>query len=264
MLALSGRLSSRSAAPGRVNRKRPPCLVSIHRPGNGCFESLPFGRIRAEAGWLLKRRAWRQTYSAAAKRPNASHYAKRRAIPIESFLTGKAPDVIHWAVDPRVFDLSLAQQALGDSPVDAALIRNLARQARKPLERARTEVRGHSSGAGSPNSRPQAETGERDPILENTQAVVAIDELVERMSDRRIQTLGMQRMYFVHATEAGSKPIEFRYGSLTAALSQACALIEGGAADVSIHDADGNRVEGAELAACCRGERSLPSNLRSH
>jgi hypothetical protein len=71
-------------------------------------------------------------------------------------------------------------------------------------------------------------------------------------------------MYSVHAAESGSKPIEFRYGSLTAALKQACALIEGGAVDVSIQDADGNRIEGAELAACCRGERSLPSNLRSY
>jgi hypothetical protein len=64
-------------------------------------------------------------------------------------------------------------------------------------------------------------------------------------------------MYFVRASATGSpKRIEFRYRDLGPAFGQACALIKSGASDVSIRDSQGNHIEGSELAACCRGERT--------
>jgi hypothetical protein len=70
-------------------------------------------------------------------------------------------------------------------------------------------------------------------------------------------------MYFVRASASGSpKWIEFRYRDLKPAFGQACALIKSGASDVSIRDSQGNHIEGSELAACCRGERTLNSDLR--
>jgi hypothetical protein len=70
-------------------------------------------------------------------------------------------------------------------------------------------------------------------------------------------------MYFVRASGTGSpKRIEFRYRDLGPALGQACALVKSGAPDVSIRDSRDNHIEGSELAACCRGERTLNSDLR--
>src|SRR5580704_14072870 len=69
-------------------------------------------------------------------------------------------------------------------------------------------------------------------------------------------------MYVVRASASGSlKRIEFRYRDLGPAFRQACALIKSGASDVSIWDSQGNHIEGSELAACCRGERTLNSAL---
>ena len=74
---------------------------------------------------------------------------------------------------------------------------------------------------------------------------------------------GAEAVYFVRAPGSGSPEwIEFRYRDLRPALAQACALIKSGASDVSIRDSHGNNIEGSELAACCRGERTLNSDLR--
>jgi hypothetical protein len=71
-------------------------------------------------------------------------------------------------------------------------------------------------------------------------------------------------MYFIHAVvDDMQKPLELRYGDVSIALDQACALISCGAVDVLIQDGLGNRIEGFELAACCRGERILNNDLSS-
>jgi len=70
-------------------------------------------------------------------------------------------------------------------------------------------------------------------------------------------------IYFVRALVDGmQRTIELRYSNVRQALNQACALISGGAVDVTIQDSRGNRIGGSNLAACCRGERILREDLR--
>ena len=71
-------------------------------------------------------------------------------------------------------------------------------------------------------------------------------------------------MYFVHALVNGSPlPIDLHFSDLQKALDEACAYIDSGADEVAISDGHGNRINGPELLACCRGERRLHSDLRS-
>jgi hypothetical protein len=51
--------------------------------------------------------------------------------------------------------------------------------------------------------------------------------------------------------------------SLEEALSLACELIAEGSQDVFIGDGNGNQIGGEELAACCRNEKKLWSDLRA-
>ena len=46
-------------------------------------------------------------------------------------------------------------------------------------------------------------------------------------------------------------------------LSLACELIADGSRDVFIGDGNGNQIGGEELAACCRNEKKLWSDLRA-
>jgi hypothetical protein len=50
---------------------------------------------------------------------------------------------------------------------------------------------------------------------------------------------------------------------LSDALAHACRLLSEGKPDVSIQDASGNSIDGDELAACCRGDRTLTAELRA-
>src|SRR4051795_5356107 len=96
---------------------------------------------------------------------------------------------------------------------------------------------------------------------------------MQRRRERRLETqprTGAGRpkqgpvVYFVHALVDGmQKTLLLRYTDLADALEQACSLIRSGAVDVQIQDDRGHRVSGSELAACCRGERTLRPNLRT-
>ena len=54
--------------------------------------------------------------------------------------------------------------------------------------------------------------------------------------------------------------VEFQTSAM--ALGQACAALRGGHGAVSIQDGVGNRLAGADLEACCRGEKSVIRALR--
>lgn len=70
-------------------------------------------------------------------------------------------------------------------------------------------------------------------------------------------------IYVVRAVVSeGVRPIALRFDSLDKALRQARAFIERGVESVSIADGEGHQVNGAELAACCRGEKSLSQDLK--
>ena len=69
-------------------------------------------------------------------------------------------------------------------------------------------------------------------------------------------------VYVVRATVIeGVRPMALRFDTLDKALRQARAFIERGVESVSIADGDGHQINGPELAACCRGEKSLSSDL---
>ena len=71
-------------------------------------------------------------------------------------------------------------------------------------------------------------------------------------------------VYVVKATvSAGMRPIALRFDTLDKALRQARAFIERGVDSVSIADGDGHQINGPELAACCRGEKSLSRDLKA-
>ena len=46
------------------------------------------------------------------------------------------------------------------------------------------------------------------------------------------------------------------------ALAHACRLLSEGKTDVAIQGGDGRSIGGEELAACCRGEKTLTENLQ--
>jgi hypothetical protein len=71
-------------------------------------------------------------------------------------------------------------------------------------------------------------------------------------------------MYFVHALVDGmQREIRLPFADANAALEKACDLIRDGAVDVSIQHGRDKRIGGFELAACCRGQRTLNSDLTS-
>ena len=72
--------------------------------------------------------------------------------------------------------------------------------------------------------------------------------------------------YFVSYAMAGVPKSPFAiddYLSPEEALALAGQLIAEGSQDVFIGDDDGNQIGGEELAACCRNERKLTSDLRA-
>ncbi len=52
-------------------------------------------------------------------------------------------------------------------------------------------------------------------------------------------------------------------GDLKAALAHATKLLLSGHLGVAIQDGEGKEIFGYDLAACCRGEKKLTSNLRA-
>jgi hypothetical protein len=79
---------------------------------------------------------------------------------------------------------------------------------------------------------------------------------------RELKDVGM--VYVVRATVSeGVRPIALRFDTLDNALRQARAFIERGVESVSIADGDGHQINGPELAACCRGEKSLSRDLKA-
>jgi hypothetical protein len=50
---------------------------------------------------------------------------------------------------------------------------------------------------------------------------------------------------------------------LQGALADACDQIARGEMDVAIQDGSGKSIRGEDLAACCRGEKTLTSDLRA-
>lgn len=70
-------------------------------------------------------------------------------------------------------------------------------------------------------------------------------------------------VYVVRATVSpGVRPIALRYDTVDKALGQARAFLERGMEAVSIADGDGHQINGTELEACCRGEKSLSRDLQ--
>jgi hypothetical protein len=58
------------------------------------------------------------------------------------------------------------------------------------------------------------------------------------------------------------REIRLPFADANAALEKACDLIRDGAVDISIQHGRGKRIGGSELA-CCRGQRTLNSDLTS-
>lgn len=59
--------------------------------------------------------------------------------------------------------------------------------------------------------------------------------------------------YVVSATISGApKEMRFLFDLVEKALTQACALLNQGARNVSIRDEHGHHIEGVELEACCQ------------
>jgi hypothetical protein len=79
---------------------------------------------------------------------------------------------------------------------------------------------------------------------------------------RKLKDVAM--IYVVRATVSeGVRPIALRFDTLDKALRQARAFIERGVDSVSLADGDGHLIDGLELAACCRGEKSLSPDLKA-
>ena len=55
--------------------------------------------------------------------------------------------------------------------------------------------------------------------------------------------------------------ISVRCDTVPEALHEACVYLKSGMQGVYIRDQSGNRIEGADLEACCRGQKSLRSDL---
>ncbi len=72
--------------------------------------------------------------------------------------------------------------------------------------------------------------------------------------------------YFVTYTgtpEAQTGIASHRAPNLEAALAMARQFLKERRPDVTIEDGEGRSVSGADLAACCRGEKKLTADLRS-
>jgi hypothetical protein len=71
-------------------------------------------------------------------------------------------------------------------------------------------------------------------------------------------------VYVVRAiVSEGVRPLALRYDSVDKALRQARDFIGRGVEAVSITGGDGHQINGAELEACCRGEKSLSRDLKA-
>jgi hypothetical protein len=71
--------------------------------------------------------------------------------------------------------------------------------------------------------------------------------------------------YFVTFVEfgAGERPTATRPWELSDALAHACRLIDEGKRGVALRDNDGHSISGAELIACCKGDREITPDLKS-
>ena len=56
-------------------------------------------------------------------------------------------------------------------------------------------------------------------------------------------------------------PIGSEHPDLSAALEEACRLIEGGQSNVAIQFGDGRSISGDDLVACCSGEKAIGDHL---
>jgi hypothetical protein len=63
----------------------------------------------------------------------------------------------------------------------------------------------------------------------------------------------------------GPAGIDVRPGGfdLDGALAHACELLTQGLSDVAIQDGSGRSIRGADLVACCRGEKKLTADLQA-
>ena len=79
-------------------------------------------------------------------------------------------------------------------------------------------------------------------------------------------TKQMERLviYIINGHAKGAAgDIATRRDSASEALAVACNYLKSGMDEVSIRDGEGHHVSGADLQACCRGEKSLTGDLRA-
>jgi hypothetical protein len=74
--------------------------------------------------------------------------------------------------------------------------------------------------------------------------------------------------YFVilDGSGAGQRPGDdgsARPWELSDALAHACRLLDEGKRGVAIRDNDGHSISGAELAACCKGDKEITADLQA-
>lgn len=74
--------------------------------------------------------------------------------------------------------------------------------------------------------------------------------------------------YIVTGDTVGAAAIDsgrVRDFTLEQALAHACHMLaEGGWLNVAIRDSDGHSISGADLAACCKGEKTLAADLQAN
>jgi hypothetical protein len=71
-------------------------------------------------------------------------------------------------------------------------------------------------------------------------------------------------IYIINGHAKGAAgDIATRRDSAPEALAVACNYLKSGMDEVAILDREGHRISGADLEACCRGEKSLTSDLRA-
>lgn len=69
--------------------------------------------------------------------------------------------------------------------------------------------------------------------------------------------------YTPHSGPAGIDIGSSRDFNLDGALAHACRLLSQGQPDVAIQDGRGKSIRGADLIACCRGEKKLTADLQA-
>lgn len=77
----------------------------------------------------------------------------------------------------------------------------------------------------------------------------------------------MSYSVYSHGFDADGRPapaaIDPNFSSVEEALAHACTLLSRGVPNIAIRDGNGKSISGDDLAACCRGEKKLTSDLKT-